>query len=396
MNSITPYSSVLISSYPDHSPIEGARHLKIFPTRDSSSIIDSFADRIHSFVQEMLPSYSNESHFNSGTARDILERTKKDAIRELQVLTPDLRRRCISQLEAVISNSDPLFAKGILTKKFYLLLDTIFLHWIDLHALLDGRHINRGPFTHMSESLEKTEASSINGVFYCQHFAFYMLNDSWARDFLFPESSTCWPQEMTLNPLSFFTKQGYQSTQNPLKYDLVVYCSTLKGFLQAKHYGIWLKEDRVLSKKGATNVYEHPLEEVIIGYGNIVYFFHKPLKTEMQRLFYQELEKASSAPYHFANYTPLTTLGSLDRMISFLKSISSSDNNYPGSFFNDEYDRTIQTELVLDLREANTGTTKNELFGHLKELTLLISKKIEPRPYRPELWWNALNFVQVD
>lgn len=72
---------------------------------------------------------------------------------------------------------------------------------------------------------------------------------------------------------------GYEETDDPKKGDLVTYffigTKRFEPSFQATHIGIYIGDGRVRSKFRESHVYEHPLGDVLFGYGTEVRFFHK-------------------------------------------------------------------------------------------------------------------------
>ena len=79
----------------------------------------------------------------------------------------------------------------------------------------------------------------------------------------------------------------YSPTTSPKKGDYVTYyLSRRKDF---SHIGVLQEERRVTSKWGEGSVFDHPIEEVPLGYGNSAYFFEfiPPQKlTEIVKAYY--------------------------------------------------------------------------------------------------------------
>lgn len=106
----------------------------------------------------------------------------------------------------------------------------------------------------------------------CSDFAFLQLGEERAYKTSFLDLSS------ERNPIEILHEWGYQLVNSPQPGDLVVYGEMESENFNAKHYGIWTLNERVLSKWGFKgNVYEHPLNLTLKVYGSSVLFFRKEL-----------------------------------------------------------------------------------------------------------------------
>ena len=168
------------------------------------------------------------------------------------------------------------------------LIKQIFFQWLDETFLACETSTNRGAFYFTEADYHHANFVSIkssNQILMCSHFAFYKLNENWAQNYLFADSIVLWPSELHDDPCGFFCNRGYALTNRPVEGDLVVYCAVSSKAREPRHYGIWTKSEKVLSKHGNLSVYEHDLNEVDSYIGNTIYFFHKDIKTSLQLIF---------------------------------------------------------------------------------------------------------------
>ena len=122
------------------------------------------------------------------------------------------------------------------------------------------------------DELTNLELSSL----VCSDFAFLHLGEDRAYKTSFRDLSS------ERNPLEILHAWGYQLVNSPQPGDLVVYGEMMSENFNAKHYGIWTSNERVLSKWGFKgNVYEHPLDLTLKMYGSSVLFLRKELYHEI-------------------------------------------------------------------------------------------------------------------
>lgn len=108
----------------------------------------------------------------------------------------------------------------------------------------------------------------------CYDFAFYQLYEEKSFPYIFNSALAQWPTDLFNDTINFLAKWGYDEVKGPSSGDLVVY--SLKGISQ--HFGIWAADGNVISKLGMNHVVKHPIDDVILGYGDDVSFFHKNKK----------------------------------------------------------------------------------------------------------------------
>lgn len=158
-----------------------------------------------------------------------------------------------------------------------------------------------------------------NGRFMeCQDFVFYHLHEEQAFPYLFYPQRSSWPPGFALDPENFMPTWGYKLVTTPQPGDVVIYYSTLKGFTETKHWGIWNDNNCVTSKWGAMQAYEHNLQDVVIGYGNYVQFFRKRYKLGFQKALAEKIQAAKNGIQDFnhpATRSPLTSRGTLTYFI---------------------------------------------------------------------------------
>lgn len=105
----------------------------------------------------------------------------------------------------------------------------------------------------------------------CYDFAFYQLYEEKSFPYIFNSALAQWPTDLFNDTINFLAEWGYDKVEEPSSGDLVVY--SLKGISQ--HFGIWADEGNVISKLGINHVVKHPIDDVILGYGDDVSFFRK-------------------------------------------------------------------------------------------------------------------------
>lgn len=115
------------------------------------------------------------------------------------------------------------------------------------------------------------EYANNNRLAVCYDFAFYQLNEVKAFPYIFSSELAQWPKDLFNDTANFLATWGYEEVKEPSPGDLVVYSH--RG--NSRHFGIWTPDDRVLSKLGMNHVVKHPIDEVVLGYGDDVSFFRK-------------------------------------------------------------------------------------------------------------------------
>ena len=264
------------------------------------SLVNELAAAIIAYGGNVINECPVGAAYEEDNAKKVVESIITDSqCRSLSRFSQELADRVSKELRSIVSS----LVKQIngITTVIHLcaMIKTAGVRWYDA-AVKSNEYVNRGPFQLTSE-----DYSSIN-VHYdpefqarsleCSHFVFYKLNERWAKNYLFGLTTSPWLDLMRVDPCAFFTEKGYSFTANPYIGDLVVYCSSKNGRFKPKHYGIWTDKGKVLGKLGVLDVYEHPLEEVFISYGNVVYFFHKQITTSLQTEFLELVDSFSSFP----------------------------------------------------------------------------------------------------
>jgi hypothetical protein len=266
------------------------------------------------------------------------------------------------------------------TRKVYQVVAHLLISWVK-ECQLVNRHVTmQPPFQPPAVDFQLARANYESYrdnlcVPLCQDFAFYKLNEEQAFPHLFNADCTPWPIELALSPGQFLNRWGYQLIEKPMPGDLVCYCSTLKGTLEAKHWGLWTPNEKVLSKGGLIDPLEHPLEDVIVSFGNFVYFFRKQIRSALLKNFLTEVEKQGT----IASQDPQTCLQKITQILDSLP----MPRVFVGSIFNLQYNQELKQKIgekLVQFSKIVKAETKIEtLVGIVKSISLKASFEVTPK-----------------
>lgn len=379
MNTIVPYVSPLIN-YPKTSP-QDSRYLPISPVRDYLSVLDKYANDCYLGIKKTIDKYKESDFFSRKIAIGLIDSVKEGMKPPLGKLLPEWGNLALRHFTEI---SEPYICElgdTVPASQLNLTIIKIIFAWLGKEMRESGEGIDKGPFNFTLEDYQnadvRSEDMSSERVLTCQDFAFYKLNDQWAKDYLFTKHFPAWPSLLRTDPCRFFCDQGYRLTTTPIPGDLVVYCSSLKGFLESKHYGIWTENQKVLGKQGITDVYEHPIENVIIGYGDFVYFFHKDITTALQADFLKMIKEVCSEMH----YSPLTLSALSSKLIEMFQEIPITQI-YSRSIYNHAYNLELRDQMTSELQpltQKDVFNSRTELYEAFEQTTLLVSSKVRPR-----------------
>jgi hypothetical protein len=123
------------------------------------------------------------------------------------------------------------------------------------------------------------------GLILCMDYAFLQLGEEKFSSLLGDLCST--------DCVKILEDWGYLPVNYPQPGDLVVYGNMINDQFEAKHYGILTEEEeKVLSKWGDLEVFEHPLPMGFDFYGDFVVFFRKPIYQEVLQNLVKELDNS--------------------------------------------------------------------------------------------------------
>lgn len=215
-----------------------------------------------------------------------------------------------------------------------------------------------------------------NGESRCHAFAFYKLNEVHAFPYLFCPQSNPWPAEIVTQPIELLQLWGYNLVLTPTPGDLVVYCSTISGAMKVTHFAIWTSSQKVISKFGIEHVSEHPLDDVVLGYGNFVYFFHKKIKAVWAATLLKEVQKAIQDKEHPFTYTPLSTKGCVLGIKDYLKSLP-VEQVFEDSLYNRNYTEAVRSKIHDSLETIPSAFTKTEALLEIQNLIYRASEEVK-------------------
>jgi hypothetical protein len=212
-------------------------------------------------------------------------------------------------------------------------------------------------------------------VSYCYDFTFYQLNEEKAFPYMFNSDTAQWPADFFKDSLNFLASWGYEETKAPSPGDLVLY--RYKGMTQ--HWGIWTHDNTVLSKLGMSYVVKHPVGDVVLGYGDDVYFFRKRIKSSLLRNFIDVLDKTHqslSDSTHSIVDSTLSTSGFVKRIIELFETMKLA-KIFKNNIYNVDYNNDLRRETLLTINAyyltVSDFTPKDEVIETIKNLVFSVS-----------------------
>lgn len=182
-------------------------------------------------------------------------------------------------------------------------------------------------------------------VSYCYDFVFYQLNEEQSFPYIFNSELGEWPAEFFNDSKNYLSTWGYEEVKEPSPGDLVVYSYMGKS----QHFGIWTHDRNVVSKLGMSDVIKHPIEDVVLGYGDDVSFFRKKIKSPLLKNFITELDEAHQSLLDFshpATASPLSTLGCVQKITEIFK-VMQIVKVFKKNIYNEDYNNELRQEIIL-------------------------------------------------
>lgn len=382
----------LLSNYPTSAPIP-AFYLPYTKRRERLSVIDQVLDPYYKYCQLFKEKYTEVDFFENAEAIKLIDSAIKPIIANFSKIA--------------FKNGQPFFTEeeksvviGILIKKKDEEIKGLedrplsIATYSKIQRILLGcmKEINlENPSTHIQSDFLVTKKDfliagnpdySLEDPFVpvCYDYVFYQLNEVNAFPYLFHSNEIKLPAQFLSDPITALKGWGYDLVKEPKPGDLVVYCSTLKGKLQTKHWGIWTENGKVISKHGIDAVYTHPIDDVIIGYGNFVYFFHKKIKAQIMSSFLKEIESATKATKDFSHpavYSPLTSLGTIRRMGEIFVQMQIKQV-FERSIYNVEYNLKIKEIAIREVEKLQghcDGDLPLEALEKMRQLVCRVSEE---------------------
>ncbi len=216
-------------------------------------------------------------------------------------------------------------------------------------------------------------------VSYCYDFVFYKLNEEQAFPYMFNSELGKWPAEFFSDTKNYLASWGYEEVKEPNPRDLVVYSYLGKS----QHFGIWTHNSNVLSKLGRSDVIKHPIEDVVLGYGDDVSFFHKNIHSILLKNFINELDKAHQSLSDFSHpavASPLSSLGCIEKIKGIFKAMQIK-NVFKNSIYNVDYNKELRREIILTINTYSTRiddcTQKSKAIKTIRKIALSVSAQID-------------------
>jgi hypothetical protein len=216
-------------------------------------------------------------------------------------------------------------------------------------------------------------------VSYCYDFVFYQLNEEQSFPHIFNSELGKWPAEFFNDSINYLSSWGYEEVKEPSPGDLVVYSYMGKS----QHFGIWTHDGNVLSKLGMSDVIKHPIDDVVLGYGDDVFFFHKKIKSSLLKNFINELDKAHQSLSdfsHLAAASPLSTLGCVEKITKIFK-VMQIVKVFKNNIYNVDYNNELRQEILLRINTYSISivgfTPKSEAIKTIRKIVLSVSDQID-------------------
>lgn len=128
----------------------------------------------------------------------------------------------------------------------------------------------------------------------CHDFAFYSVYEEGMFPYIFSSDINVWARlvEYRENHEKFLTNLGYIEVKSIRPGDLVIYSLTDEaGKKTRKHIGIYVGNNKFLSKFGQNSVYKHEVNQVPSEYGNCAQFYRKIRYFGVETQILSEIEK---------------------------------------------------------------------------------------------------------
>jgi hypothetical protein len=152
---------------------------------------------------------------------------------------------------------------------------------------------------------------------------------------------------------------------------------------KSQHFGIWTHDSKVLSKLGMSDVIKHPIDDVVLGYGDEVSFFRKKIKSLLLEKFINELDKAHQSLSDFSHpavASPLSTLGCVEKITKIFK-VMQIVKVFKNNIYNIDYNNELRQEILLRINEYSLSiddfTQKSEAIKTIRKIALSVSNRID-------------------
>lgn len=264
-------------------------------------------------------------------------------------------------------------------QKSYAAVYSLFEEWTEQAFLENNQTLKRPPFTLNREDFRLAGANydryQANGCTpLCQDFVFYMVHEEHAIPHLFNAERVPWPKEILGNPSKILTEWGYELVAKPSPGDIVVYCSTMNGFIQSKHWGIWTPNNKVLSKPGFLEPMEGTLEDAPVSLGNFVFFFRKKIRSMLARELLKEIERVPKSAM-----TPQSFMQHMRLFCEQCPIPQTFSNCIYNSAYNEDVKKAVLAKLERYESILKSETKIEEVLGTISSIVRAASASIPPK-----------------
>lgn len=282
------------------SPINYITPYKVNTSNTMRDCISDFEETIYTLADcgaIRTADISKGVFFNKSTAQTILNRclSKCEAIliRDCQYRLE--RRETLHYIETLV-NTIPLQHQnasedlGLQLTEISKRLESVAFQLLGIAYLQEDFFLQRCDFQTVNRDILDPHRDLTN----CRDFAFYHLHLREAFKHIYHRVS--WPDEESNQPqLDYLTDWGLRFVHNPQPGDLVVYGKIEGNDYENTHFGIINEQGRVTSKWGTYPIYDHPLEEVLYVYGDLIFILRKKYRFECQRKLISKVKRLSRA-----------------------------------------------------------------------------------------------------
>jgi hypothetical protein len=276
----------IFSIYPSKErKLEGARYLPITVRRCYLSEIGLHSSNITDNAMIGLSNYDKSEPFDTATKQNLIAQL-------VDKVANSLRKSTLCPNKVLLKEAaDALQERGRLLRdnpsadshQFFSQLKALSFEWLVEMGLGRERKVvdSNFSFSELSfqEAAESYEAYKENGrIAVCFDHAMAFLKEQKAYPYIFHAEAGKWPSDFFTKPKQFMLGWGYKLVQDPRFGDLAVYWSQVSKPHRATHWGIVQEEGRIRSKMGILPpVVEHDVDDVLIEYGDNVFFFRKDM-----------------------------------------------------------------------------------------------------------------------
>lgn len=380
----------LITDYPSSAPDDYSTYLPLTRRREYLSITDNMLFPYLQDVVTVIDIYKKTNAIIDQASANKVIQSAISSIKQHNMacyLNAEEKKRAFTHLDKLGNDFMMQLKQKALAKEVYIRIKNVLLEWSELIYSENRANVRQSFFQLLPEDFNVVKLTnqdyekyvSCRGDALCYDFTFYHLNEVNAFPFLFDND---------FNWLSFaedfchyLNRWDYEKVKIPTAGDLVIYCSNSNGQLKAKHWGIWTTDGKVLSKGGSGAAYKHLIDDVVIAYGEFVYFFHKKVKSPLFQEFLRELEQASTALTHFSHpaiVSPLTAHGCIEKIVQIFED-KKMENIFRRSLFNEEYALQLKSQFFIKIYESKKNllltASKIEALHLIKQLIIAISEE---------------------